>query len=214
MKVVSTQIAQPTTIIWNGKEELTGIYKVPVDHPLELGMTDVAQDAVIDRKYHGGVDKACYLYSADHYAYWRELYPGQELPYGMFGENLTVEGLDETQMIVGEVYQLGTARVQVSEPRQPCYKLGIRFGDQRVLKQFVNSSYSGVYVRVLQPGQVQRGDELVRIEAVAQGFTIAEVYALSYAKATHPEQVQRLVADEYLPQYLKEKLLAKFADTH
>lgn len=211
MKVVSTNIAKPRTIVWNGRTETTGIYKEPTDEPLLLGMTDVVGDAVIDRRYHGGVDKACYLYAADHYAYWQAQYPDKELPYGMFGENLTVEGLDETQMMIGDIYQLGTAKIQVSEPRQPCYKLGIRFEDQGVLKKFVNSTYSGVYVRVLEAGRVKVGDSFELIAQADNRLSIAEVYQLIYAKTAQPDLMSALLADQYLPEKLKEKLLNKYS---
>ncbi|UXP30749.1 MOSC domain-containing protein [Reichenbachiella agarivorans] len=211
MKVVSTNIAQPREIIWNGKPEITGIFKESTSLPIQLGTTDVVGDAVIDRRYHGGVDKACYLYAADHYDYWRAQYPDKELPYGMFGENLTVEGLDETKMIIGDVYQLGTAKVQVSEPRQPCYKLGIRFDDQGILKKFVNSTFSGVYVRVLEVGEVSVGDTFELIESVEQGLSIAEIYGLIYAKTAEPETMRTLLSDQYLPTYLKLKLLDKLS---
>ncbi|RJE72900.1 MOSC domain-containing protein [Reichenbachiella sp. MSK19-1] len=209
MEIVSTNIATSRTIVWNGKEEQTGIYKEPTDQPLYLGKADVKGDAVIDRKHHGGVDKACYLYSADHYPFWREKYPNLDLPYGMFGENLTVAGLDETKMIVGDVYQLGEAKVQVSEPRQPCYKLGVRFGDQGVLKEFIAAKYAGVYLRIIDEGQVQKGDQFVLLEAVKGGLSIADVFDLTYGQYAEPELLRTLLSDEYLPSKLREKLIKK-----
>lgn len=209
MKIVSTNLSQPKTIVWKGKEEQTGIYKIPTSDPIRLEAHDVKGDSVIDRRYHGGVDKACYLYAADHYKYWQTEYPDRDLPYGMFGENLTVEGLDETKLTIGATYQLGGAKVQVSEPRQPCYKLGVRFNDQGVLKKFINSTYSGVYIRVIEPGEVSVGDEFLLLEEPKQGLTIAEVYELTYAKFAEPELMRLVMTDQYLPEYLKVKLLSK-----
>lgn len=211
MKVVSTNLAQPTKIIWKGKEEETGIYKIPTDSPIYLETHDVKGDAVIDRRYHGGVDKACYLYSADHYSHWKNEYPNTEISYGMFGENLTIEGLDETKITVGNVYQVGGAKVQVSEPRQPCYKLGVRFENQGVLKKFVKSTYCGVYLRVIAPGEVKVGDEFQLLESPDSGLTIAEVYGLIYAKFAEPELMRLLTVDQHLPEYLKKKLVEKHA---
>lgn len=209
MKIISTNLAIPTKIVWKGKEQETGIYKTPTDHAIRLEVHDVKGDAVIDRRYHGGVDKACYLYSADHYPHWRKEYPDKDLLYGMFGENLTVEGLEETKLMIGATYQVGSAKVQVSEPRQPCYKLGVRFEDQGVLKKFVNSTYSGVYIRVIEPGDVKVGDEFVLLEEPKQGLTIAEVYELTYTKFAEPELMRLVMVDQYLPEYLKVKLLGK-----
>ncbi|WP_103863987.1 MOSC domain-containing protein [Aquimarina sp. I32.4] len=180
MKVVSTNIAELRTILWKGKEEKTGIYKQPVKEPIFLGKEDVEKDHVIDRRYHGGVDKACYLYAVDHYPYWKDKYPDLEWHYGMFGENITIEGFDENAINIGSIYTLGEATVQISRCRQPCYKLGIRFGSQKILKQMIDSKYSGVYVRVLDPGYVSVGDELLPKKENVDGISIAELNTLLF----------------------------------
>ena len=131
MKVVSTNIGLSRTVIWNKEEITTGIFKNPVDEPIFLGEENVVDDTVIDRKYHGGVDKACYIFSSDVYPAWQARHPYLEWSYGMFGENLTVQGFKEDEVRIGDVYQIGSAKVQVSEPRQPCYKLNIRFNSKR-----------------------------------------------------------------------------------
>ncbi|MCV9387053.1 MOSC domain-containing protein [Reichenbachiella ulvae] len=210
MKIVSTNLAKPQLIHWKGKEEMTGIYKVPTMGAIQLGKEDVNSDTVVDRRYHGGVDKACYLYSADHYDFWKAQYPDLEMPYGMFGENLTVEGMDETKLIVGEVYQVGNAKVQISEPREPCYKLGVKFGDQGILKKFIQTTYSGSYLRVLEEGEVKVGDTFELIEPIKNGLSIADVFYLLYAKSAEPEFLRMLLADDYLPKKLREKLLKKY----
>jgi len=104
MRIVSTNIAEPKTIVWKGKEVTTGLFKYPVEAGILLGKEDVDNDHVIDRRYHGGADKACYLYSADHYSYWQNLYPELEMPWGMFGENLTVENLHEAEINIGNIH--------------------------------------------------------------------------------------------------------------
>ncbi len=180
MKVVSTNIATPKVISWRGKEVKTGIYKYPVNTSIYLDKEDVAGDHVIDRRYHGGVDKACYLYAIDHYPYWKEKYPSLDWNYGMFGENLTIAGFDENQIKIGNVYQLGDAIVQISRPRQPCYKLGIRFENQGIIKQFIDSLRSGVYVRVLKSGYVGVTDDLILKEENSSGITIAELNMLIF----------------------------------
>ena len=138
MKIISTNIAQPTTFTWNGKEITTGIYKTPTDAPIFLGKEDVKGDVVSDRKVHGGEFKACYLFSLNHYDYWKNLYPNLEWTYGMFGENITVKDLDESQLFIGDIYKLGNALVQITQPREPCFKLAHKFGSNTVLKQFID----------------------------------------------------------------------------
>ena len=150
MKIISTNIGESRIIQWQGKEVETGIFKYPVNQPIFLGTDDVENDYVIDRRYHGGVDKACYLYSSDHYGYWQNLYPELEMPWGIFGENLTVEGLSEAQINIGDIFKIGDAVVQATQPRQPCFKLEFRFNSGEIVRQFVESGFSGVYVRVLE----------------------------------------------------------------
>ena len=176
MKVISVNIGERKVINYKGKIVETGIFKFPVNHPVFLGKEDVENDAVIDRRYHGGIDKAVYGYSLNHYAFWKELYLDLDWNYGMFGENLTISNLEETEIFVGSTYKLGEALLEVTKPREPCYKLGIRFGTQEILKQFWNSTKSGIYFKVLQTGNVTVGDELILVNRAENTPTIAEVY--------------------------------------
>ncbi|WP_438423379.1 MOSC domain-containing protein [Aquimarina macrocephali] len=214
MKVLSTNIATPRSIHWKGREEKTGIYKLPVKDPIYLEKEDVRNDHVIDRRYHGGVDKACYLYSADHYPYWKTKYPDLEWNHGMFGENITVEGFDEKNIKIGSVYKLGGATIQVSRPRQPCYKLGIRFGNHAVLKQMIDSLLSGVYVRIIHPGPVSVGDELQLIKENDDGISIAELNTLlfHYDENTHLELAKKALMDTLVSnsdkKYFRKKIKA------
>lgn len=183
MKVISTNIAKPTTIDWNGEKIKTGIYKIPVSTSIFLGKTDVKNDHVIDRKYHGGEHKACYFYAANHYEHFKALYPNLDWQFGMFGENITIDNFEETNIRIGDTFKIGTAIIQVSEPRQPCFKLGIRFNNQKILKDFIQSSYSGFYVRILQEGEVKKGDTLELIERNPNDLSIEDVFSLlSYNK--------------------------------
>ncbi|MDO6492632.1 MULTISPECIES: MOSC domain-containing protein [unclassified Cellulophaga] len=200
MKVVATNLGKPTKIQWNGKEEVTGIYKYPTTTPLQLLSTDVINDTVIDRKHHGGIDKACYLFSADVYDYWKNIYPNLDWNWGMFGENLSVEGLDETTLRIGDIYKIGTALVQVSQPREPCYKLGIRFGNQQILKQFIDHNRPGTYIRILKEGSVQTGDVFKLIEQSTNKLTIQDFYKLLYAKEKNKETIKLAVSNMALPE--------------
>ncbi len=174
MKIISTNIAQPRTVSWRGREIQTGIFKKSVSTPIFLGKEDVVNDAVIDRKYHGGEHKACYLFGSDYYEDWKKKYPHLNWEWGMFGENLTVSGLDEEQLKVGAIYSLGTATVQISEPRQPCFKLGIKFGTQSVIKEFLDYGRPGTYVRVLKEGEVSKGDSLELLEKAPNSLTVSQ----------------------------------------
>jgi len=178
MQIISTNIGEAVAIEWRGQEVQTGIYKYPVDMPVFLGKEDVKNDHVLDRRFHGGADKACYLYSADHYAFWKTKYPDQDWQWGMFGENLTVSGLDESEIHIGDIYQVGEAVVQVSQPRQPCFKLGVRFGNQKVVDDFWLLPYSGIYVRVLQFGNVKKGDEFILLERNSDSLSVTQVFSI------------------------------------
>jgi MOSC domain-containing protein YiiM len=177
VKIISTNIGCPVTVLKNGKKVATGIYKKSVTQPISLGFTDVVGDAVMDRESHGGIDKACYLYSADHYPFWKDKFPELEWAPGMFGENLTVQGLNEEEVMIGDIYKVGAAIVQISEPRRPCSILGIRFGTQKIVKAFHNSNYPGVYVRVLKEGTVKSGDQFILIERT-EALSIKDIYSL------------------------------------
>ena len=176
MKVISVNIGEKKAVNYKGRVIETGIFKFPVKHPVFLDIEDVKNDVVVDRRYHGGIDKAVYGYSEDHYKYWKELYPNLDWNYGMFGENLTISNLEETKIHVGSIYALGEAILEVSKPRQPCMKLGIRFGTQEILKQFWNATKSGIYFKILKTGYVKMGDELTLNYNSETSPTIAEVY--------------------------------------
>lgn len=176
MKVVSTNIGKRAIHQWKNKIAETGIFKEPTTTPIFLGLEDVENDSVVDRKYHGGIEQAMYAYSANHYEYWEKLYPNLSFDFGMFGENLTIADLDETTICVGDVYQLGNSLVEVTKPREPCFKLIFRFQDEAIVKQFWNTTFSGVYFKILQTGTVKKGDILQLVEKAQNQSTIAEVY--------------------------------------
>ncbi|AXT19448.1 MOSC domain-containing protein [Flavobacteriaceae bacterium AU392] len=203
MQIISTNIAKPTTIIWRGNEVTTGIYKKPVNQPLYLNKEEVKGDEVSDRRFHGGINKACYLFSVDHYAYWQNLYPNLDWEYGMFGENLTVKGLDETQIHIGDIYKLGTALVQVTQPREPCYKFGVKFESQQVLPQFVSYGYSGVYVKVLKEGEVNVNDTISLVEKAKNSLSIFNLFKLIFAREKDQNHLAIAINNEVVPNSLK-----------
>ncbi|CAM1340120.1 MOSC domain-containing protein [Tenacibaculum amylolyticum] len=178
MKIVATNIGERTEIDWKGKKVVTGIYKYPVEHPIFLDIETVKDDVICDRKHHGGVDQAVYAFSEKHYDYFKKLYPDLDWELGMFGENLTMSDLEETEIHKGDVFKVGEVVLEVTKPRQPCMKLGVRFKDMQVIKQFWNTTKSGVYFKVLQTGTVKKGDVFELLKRDASQPTIAEIYSI------------------------------------
>jgi len=209
MKVISTNTGNARDIEWNGKIVKTGIFKFPVNNPIYLGTDDVENDSVIDRRYHGGKDKACYLYSADHYNYWKTLYPELEMPWGMFGENLTIEGLQEAEINIGDVFEIGESVVQATQPRQPCFKLEFRFPNPHIVQQFIASGFSGVYVRVLKNGFVKTGDTIQLVER-KDSISIQRVYELIYSENFDRNAVEKAVNDPFIAQSCRKDLLKRW----
>ncbi|MBD0825422.1 MOSC domain-containing protein [Aestuariibaculum marinum] len=206
MQVIATNIATPTTIIWKNKQETTGIYKTPTTAPIFLGKSDVKNDSVIDRKYHGGEFKACYLFSENEYDYWKSIYPNLDWTYGMFGENITVKNLDESEIFVGDIYKVGEATVQITEPREPCWKLGVKFGSQDVLKQFIERGFSGTYIRVLKEGYVTTGDIFQLIERDENSISVYQFFDLLYNPNKNQEWLNKIIKSSSIPEKKREKL--------
>lgn len=182
MKIISTNLAKPRTIEWQGKTIETGIYKYPTNAPIYLGDEDVKGDTVVNREHHGGILQACYLLSTSCYDHFKPLYPELEWDYGMFGENLTVEGLDDSKIHVGNIYNVGEATVEITKPRRPCYKFGVKFGNQMVIRQFIDFAQAGPYVKILKNGFVKSGDVFELVEEHPENPTIQEVYLFKYRK--------------------------------
>lgn len=185
MKITATCLGKRKEINWKGKMVTTGIFKYPVQHPIFLDTEIVKDDAICNREHHGGIDQAVYAFSEKHYKYFKELYPNLDWQFGMFGENLTVTNLDETQTHVGDTYKVGEVILEVTKPRQPCMKLGVRFNDMKIVKQFWNTTMSGVYFKVLQTGFVKTGDEFQQLKSCTKNPTIADIYIEKRTQKTH-----------------------------
>lgn len=182
MKIISTNTAIPTTFNWNGKEETTGIYKKPTNKPICLTENDVKGDEVTDRVHHGGEFKACYMFSAEQYPYWKNLYPHLDWTWGMFGENLTASDFDETKVFLGDIYKVGDALVRISQYREPCYKLGHKFGTQHVIKQFIQHGFGGTYLSILEKGSVNISDVFTLVERPEKTLSVSQLFQLVHAK--------------------------------
>jgi len=177
MYVEATNIGDRKEINWKGKQVETGIFKYPTSDGIYLEDKQVKNDAICDLKYHGGIDQAVYAFSLNHYQYFKKLFPDTDWELGMFGENLTVVDLEETDLHVGDVFKVGEVILEVTKPREPCMKLGVRFNDMKVVKTFWKTSFSGVYFKVLKKGTVKKGDRFKIVKKCFENPTIAEVYA-------------------------------------
>ena len=160
MKLVSINVGRPREVQWQGETVRTSIFKAPVAGRVRVGRLNIEGDEQSDLTVHGGEDRAVYAYPAEHYAFWRERLPGVELPWGAFGENLTVEGLLEERVHMGDRFRLGTAELVVTDPRMPCYKLALRFGRPDMVKRFLKSGRTGFYLAVLKEGDMGAGDAI------------------------------------------------------
>jgi MOSC domain-containing protein YiiM len=176
MKIVTTNIGVKREIDWKGKTVATGVFKFPVATPIFLDIVEVTGDEITDREHHGGVLQAIYGYSLKHYDFFKPLYPNLEWQLGMFGENLTIDDIDETKIHQGDTFKVGGAILEATVQRNPCYKLGIRFNDMKIVKQFWNTSMCGVYFKVLQTGFVKAGDEFTQLKSCPENPTIADLY--------------------------------------
>jgi MOSC domain-containing protein YiiM len=163
---------------WQGKIVRTGIFKSPVAGRVMLRTLNLDGDAQADLTVHGGISKAVYAYPSEHYDFWRVELPGMDLPNGMFGENLTTEGLVEEDVYVGDRFQVGDAEVKVTEPRMPCYKLGIKFGRPDIIKRFLASRRTGFYFAVVREGMVGAGDVLKFVEREQEKISVADITRL------------------------------------
>jgi MOSC domain-containing protein YiiM len=194
-------------IDFEGQRITTGIFKEPVEGRVNLRTLNLDGDRQADLTVHGGPDKAVYAYSMEHYDYWHGIFPDLPIPIGMFGENLTVEKLIETEVNVGDVFRIGSATVIATQPRMPCYKLGVKFGRMDVLKKFLASGRSGIYFRVLKEGEVAAGDSIVQIREDSNRITISDIVQLYSNEREDLQTMRRAVNVEALPKGWKRYFL-------
>ncbi|HOE97169.1 MAG TPA: MOSC domain-containing protein [Candidatus Sumerlaeota bacterium] len=207
MRLVSLNVARPAEIPWQGRMIRTGIFKAPVEGPRRVSRLRIEGDLHGDLSVHGGLDKAVYGYPREHYAFWRaELGAADDFPFGQFGENLTTEGLLERDACLGDVYRIGGALLQISEPRQPCYKLAYRMGRPGFDARFLASGKLGYYFRVLEEGVLQAGDEIVRVEPDPQRVSMLELASLLYLGGGDKDLLERALAIDSLSPKLRSRL--------
>jgi MOSC domain-containing protein YiiM len=210
MRLLSVNCGLPREVEWHGTPVKTSIFKEPVSGRVTLQKLNLEGDRQSDLTVHGGAYKAVYCYPIGHYSYWREELPGRDLPMGVFGENFTIEdGAEEDSVCIGDRFSVGSAEVVVTQPRLPCYKLGIRFGNDAMVKWFLASGRTGFYVAVTREGEVGPGDEMTRIGREAESISVSTITRLYIAKEYSDEDrrsIEKARALEALPDSWKQWL--------
>ena len=199
-KILSINVSLPKEIDFEGQKVTTGIFKEPIEGRIMLRKLNLDGDKQADLTVHGGPDKAVYAYPIEHYEFWRKVYPDMEMPNGMFGENFTIEGLMESEVSVGDAFEIGSSKVVATQPRMPCYKLGVKFGRMDVLKKFLASGRSGIYFKVLEEGEVGAGDLIVRIKNDTNRVGIRDIVRLYASDREDINAMRRAVKVEALPE--------------
>jgi MOSC domain-containing protein YiiM len=207
MNLVSVNTGLPREVTWRGSNTTTAIYKQPVGGRVALRKLNLDGDRQADLTVHGGEHKAVYCYPLVHYDYWRRELPGQELPMGVFGENFTTDGLLEDSVHLGDRLSVGSAEVLVTQPRLPCYKLGVRFQSDDMVKRFFASRRTGFYLAVAREGEVGAGDEIKVIARDPNGVPVSEITRL-YGEKRYGDSdvtsVRRALRVAALPESWKE----------
>ena len=203
MKILSVNVGLPREVTWQGKRVTTGIFKEPVNAPVMMRTLNLEGDRQADLTVHGGVTKAVYAYPSEHYDYWRTELPGVDLPWGMFGENFTTEGLLEEAIFIGDRFRIGETEVMVTEPRMPCYKLGIKFGRADIIKRFLASRRTGFYFAVVREGMVDTGDAIKLIAQEQHEISVADITRLYAFEKDDLKSLRRAIEVEALPENWK-----------
>ena len=201
MKLLSVNVGLPREVEWNGRMIRTSIFKVPVVGRVHVRKMNLDGDEQSDLTVHGGIDKAVYVYPSEHYAFWRKELPNADLNWGAFGENFTTEGsLDDQAVHIGDRVRIGSAEFVVTQPRMPCFKLGIRFGRADIIKRFLHSGRNGFYFAVAQEGEVGTGDSIELLTRDDNGVTVADIVQLYTADAANQDLLHRVSELAALPE--------------
>jgi MOSC domain-containing protein YiiM len=200
MRLVSVNVGLPREVEYDGDTVRTSIWKSPVSGPVRVTSMNLDGDRQSDLRYHGGKDKAVYAYPAAHYTFWRTELPGVPLPPGAFGENLTVEGLDERDIRIGDHLHIGSAELVVTQPRMPCYKLGVRFARADMVQRFLRSGRTGFYLAVVTEGTLAAGEAIRRGKSARGSLSVADIVGLYTEESPDPEKLARATRLAWLPE--------------
>lgn len=207
MKLVSVNCGLPRQVDWHGRTVTTAIYKEPVNGRIALRNLNLDGDRQADLNVHGGADKAVYCYPAAHYDYWKAALPDRKFPLGAFGENFTIESVVEDLVHIGDRFSIGSAEVVVTQPRLPCYKLGVRFESDDMVRRFLASRRTGFYLAVTQEGEIGAGDEITPISRDPSSYPVPAITRLYLTKTLSSEDIselKRVVMIPALPESWKE----------
>lgn len=199
LKLLSLNIGLPRQVTFEGQLITTGIFKERVLGRIRLRKLNLEGDKQADLTVHGGADKAVYAYAEEHYGYWRKELQGMSLPWGMFGENFTTQGMLEEMVNVGDQFQVGTAKVAATQPRMPCYKLGVKFGRMDIIKRFLASELTGIYFKVLDEGEVEEGDEIKPIKRDENNVSVKDIVRLYTKNKDDVQTMERAIKVKDLP---------------
>ncbi|MEL0653903.1 MOSC domain-containing protein [Pseudoalteromonas issachenkonii] len=199
MKIISTNISKIKTVVHNGKEVKTGIFKTPTNEPVVIEKLNIIGDEQADLVNHGGADKAVYAFSHNHYEYWQKALENENLSSGIFGENFTISDLDEATIHIGDHIRFGTALLEVSQPRVPCFKLGIALNNKNSLKLFTQHYCTGVYFRVLEQGIAKTGDAVTIEKKATHNISVKTLFQAFFDKQ-YPGYESVLLAALELPE--------------
>ena len=213
MRLVSVNVGLPREVTQGEEVVRTGIFKEPIEGRVILRRLNLDGDAQADLTVHGGPDKAVYAYPVENYDYWREQLPGRELPLGIFGENLTTAGLREDAVHIGDELRIGTARLVITQPRLPCFKLGIRFGDPSMVGQFLASNRPGFYLAVLEEGELGPGDAVERLHEDENRLTVTELLGLIVHEKTNGDVMRRALRVRHLAAVWRKKFESRLGQT-
>jgi len=200
MKLISLNVARPRLAVYQGATINTGIFKKPVSGRIALRKLNLDGDQQADLTVHGGPYKAVYAYPSEHYEYWRQQLPEMDLSWGIFGENLTTEGLKEEELHVGDHFRVGSSTVMVRQPRMPCYKLAAKFQRDDIIERFLRSGRSGFYFSVEEEGEIGQGDSFELVSQNHDGITIAEMNRLFVQEKYNRDLLQKAIATSALPE--------------
>jgi MOSC domain-containing protein YiiM len=215
MRVLSVNVGLPREVLWRGRPVTTGIFKEPVTGRVTVRALNVDGDRQADLRVHGGPDKAVYAYPSEFYDLWRRERPELDFAWGRFGENLTTEGVLDDEVSVGDRFRVGTAELVVTQPRLPCFKLGIRMGRDRFVTEFLERGLLGFYLSVVREGEVEAGDSIVELARDPRGFRVTEVARLFSHDRDDVDGLRRAADLDVLPEswreYFQRRLAARAA---
>lgn len=204
MKIISLNVGRPRLVSHNGELVSTGIFKEPIASRVMMRTLNLDGDRQADLSVHGGPSKAVYVYPAEHYEFWKREFPEMDLPWGMFGENFTTTGLLETETNIGDTFRVGPAEVMVTQPRMPCYKLGLKFGRADIIKRFLQSERTGFYLAVLKEGEVGAGDDFELLAKDAHNVRVSDVTRLYTREKHNAALLRRAIEVKALPESWRE----------